>query len=286
MGWRINDLPVIGKELAKVGKIYDIASLPCSPSPEIWTLAFFYGIPRMLWALYKPDPLDTTWERVGRTRGIKRRQTFKFEEEYTQDIDLKPGLRWVRWAGDWAQRVGWWFLIVDAAINHAMYWQSAAYAFEGCKTPGNPYAQGTGSLGFDITANEWHHFPAPITEEKVFVGGVGACLIPAGYGYYSGAEINSIPHPDFPPEQQAVVRGWRLINVGDGSVLAQGEADVAQDGQSSKGAGFAKKPILSLTDKLTRWEYTCGGPGATRITSCSCTWTGAGIPNGLGQGDP
>jgi hypothetical protein len=283
MGWNNRKIPFIGDELAKIGKIYDMAMMPCSPTPEAWVLAFWYGIPRMLWALFKPDPIDDVWERVGRTRGVKRRQKFKFVEEYTEDIELKPSLRWVRFAGDWAQRVGWWMLIVDAAINHAMYWQSAAMAFEGCKSDDAAYAQGEGDDSGSVAPGAWKRLFIAVTDTRIFSGGIGEVFIPAGFGYYASFSVSSKGLHTVPPESQAMITGWRIISGSD--VIAQGDVTYSVDGKSNKGSGFVRKPVIGLTSKTLQFQVTSDSAGFWEAHG-TINVTGSGIPLGLRQGDP
>lgn len=286
MSWNPKKIPIIGGYYSKIGKIYDISTMPCTPTPEVWTLAFFYGIPRLIWALFKPDPFDETWSRVGRKRGIKRKQTFKFIDEFTIPVETTPSMQWVRWAGDWVQRVGWWFLIVDTGVDHAVYWQSAAYAFEGCKTPGSPYAQAsTTTPQQDTTGMNWKRAQLAVTAAHVFSGGVGEVFIPAGFGFHAGFTIQSEENQNFPPGQRATVTAWR-IRQDDGTVIASGSTTPNKEGDKSSGAGFVKKPILSAFSKTLIFEYTCGSDGWTLITGISISVTGSGIPIGLGQGDP
>jgi len=286
MGWRYTDIPIIGKQIAKVGKVYDIMQMPCAPTPEIWTLAFFYGIPRLLWSLYKPDPLDETWSRVGRTRGVKRRQKMRYTEEYTNDIKVGSGLRWVRWAGDWVQRIGWWMLIADAATSHALYWTSAAYAFEGCKTPNNPYAQGSLTTPYwEITGDLWQPVSNVAFDNKVFIGGGGKVFIPAGYGYYAGFTVACERIPAFEPNNTTSVVSWRILEEGVG-VIDEGETDVSPETGKGYASKAVKKPIIGIFDKVLSFEISTGGLLWTNITDVTVTVTGAGIPTSLGQGDP
>ena len=286
MGWNYRRIPVIGKEIAKIGHIYDMAVLPCKPTPEIWVLAFFYAVPNLLWSLYKPDPLDDVWSRVGRRRGIKRRQRMTFIEEYTEEIPLKPSLRWVRFAGDWAQRVGWWMLIVDAAIDHAMYWQSGAMAFEGCKSTGIPFAEGEQhGVTSETTGGEWKRLFVATEYWHIFGPGIGEVNIPPGYGYHASMSIASEPDENLSPNDPTTVLAWRIID-GDGAVVAEGETIEAVEGKSRVGNGFAKKPIIRLGGNQIQFQIKTGPVGWAKITSASFSVTGWGIPYGLKQGDP
>jgi hypothetical protein len=275
----------IGGELAKIGRVFDMASLPCQPTPEIWVLAFWYGIPRMLWSLFKPDTLDETWSRVGVRRGFKRRGRFKFFDQYqeAQPIKLPPGLRWVRFAGDWAQRVGWWLLIVDAAIDHAMYWQSAAMSFDGCATDNNPFALGDGDNLAVSHFPFWQDIPVAVTQTFIFGGGVGQVSVPPGFGYYAGFSLSSIGNPNT-PGFQSTVAAWRIVE--NGEVIASGETVPGLDGNSSGGAGFIRKPILGLSGKLLAFQTRLNQSGSCIIKEANITVTGAGLPTGLKQGDP
>lgn len=284
-GWFNNKTPIIGKELAKIGKIYNAAALPCQPTPEMWVYGFFYGIPHMLWTLYKPDPIDYAWDRTGLRRGLKRRQRFKIKEDLSNRIPATPTLTWIRWAGDWVQRVGWWMLIVDAALDHAVWWESAAMQWAGCQQPGQPYAQGEAT---DIGMShypQWQNIDLAVVHYNIFAGGIGQVIVPGAIPYSAGFSVTSIGNPIVPEWYQSTVAEWRILAEGD--VIAQGSTTPNADGVSHSGAGFIFKPNIFVGSRTLSFQTRLNRPGSCLVTHAAITVSGAALPlNTLGQGDP
>lgn len=154
----VRKLPLIGPWASKVGNIIDIAATPCSVDPEIYVTAAFVGIPRLVWSLFKPDAYDFKYDALKGGLGNKRKRRFKAGA--TQDVGLPvPKNKFTTIAfkvGDIAQKIGWYFIVVDATLDYVTYWTTAVYQMSGCDFPNAARAdleiQGG---GFTPTGGDW-----------------------------------------------------------------------------------------------------------------------------------
>lgn len=129
-------LPVIGPWIAKIGAISSILATPCNVTPTIFVEAFFYAAPNMIWSLFKPDPIDTKLEFAGRPHGRPRRSR-QMKEAEKRALGTFGNGKYSSFAwevNDLAQRVGWYLMIADVAIDNALLWTSTAYKWSGCPT--------------------------------------------------------------------------------------------------------------------------------------------------------
>jgi hypothetical protein len=143
------DLPIIGDDLARLGKIQEIYFTPCSPDAIVWVKAFFQQVPTAMLSLYKPQLIDVNIKH----RGGKPRKAKKLK--WSPSIFFRDALveipvpRWVPfrvWEG--AQRIGWYFLVADVAEHVAINWMSTAYKLNACQAAFLIYyrAKATGAL--------------------------------------------------------------------------------------------------------------------------------------------
>lgn len=132
----INQAPIIGPWISRIGQVQQIMSTPCSPDPEIWVMAFFHGVPNLVWGLFKPDPLDDYLDRTGVPHHKKRRRKFRVMGRIEAELPHPKGLGWAVFKlGALAQRLGWYMAIIDQATELAVHWSSMAYQWEGCRIP-------------------------------------------------------------------------------------------------------------------------------------------------------
>lgn len=135
-------IPLIGNQLYRVGQVYDIIAQPCTPVPSITVKAMFANLPMLVWSLFKPDPVDFLTERFGSVHKRRRKGRFTI-----QDVDIGlpkggGGIRNVEFATvKLLERVGWYFLVVDATVDFSINWMSMAYRYSGCQDPLSGYAQ-------------------------------------------------------------------------------------------------------------------------------------------------
>jgi hypothetical protein len=131
-----SDLPIIGDDIAKIGRIIDLYATPCSPDPGVWVLALWHAIPTFAASILKPEAVDIS---IRHRRGKPRKgKKFKFKASHLfPDAYLQiPVPRWVFFRiYELSQRIGWYFLLADAAENLGINWMSTAYKWAGCSTP-------------------------------------------------------------------------------------------------------------------------------------------------------
>lgn len=139
--------PIIGDWLGKIGAIQDIIATPCHITPKIYVSAFFAGIPRMAWALAKPDYFDDRKDFIrrpggksnplfGPRHGRRRRRRMKVDELLESEFPEAGGFgKYAFKLGELAERLGWYLMIIDASLDLDIYWMSTAYQWSGCQQP-------------------------------------------------------------------------------------------------------------------------------------------------------
>lgn len=130
------DLPLIGDDLAKIGRIIQLYTDPCSPVAEVWVYGFFQSIPTLFIALNKPELIDINIKKGGHRHRKGRKIKFGADALFRDAIIEVPVPRWVVFrVYEWTQRIGWYFLVADATENFAINWMSLAYKYNGCQSP-------------------------------------------------------------------------------------------------------------------------------------------------------
>ena len=134
------EIPVVGPWISRIGRVQRIMSSQCSIDPEIWVYAYFHSVPRLAVSLLKPTAFDLATERFEAGHKKKRKRKYHVTDTL-QDNSFKVGK--AAWAvfrlGEWAERLGWYMLVFDAATQLAIDWTSMAYQWSGCKSADNPW---------------------------------------------------------------------------------------------------------------------------------------------------
>jgi hypothetical protein len=138
-GWY--DLPFIGDDVTKIGRVIDLYSDPCKPSAEIWVYGMFTAIPTLFVALTKPELIDINIKHRGGKPRKGKKYRFKVGDIFRDALVEIPVPRWVVFRiYEWGQRIGWYFLVADAVEDFGINWISMAYKYAGCATPFLVYA--------------------------------------------------------------------------------------------------------------------------------------------------
>lgn len=194
----IRKVPIIGDEIYKVGQVYDLINMPCAPDAWMWVYAFWHEVPFVFASLFKPDSEDFVQERFGRPHHRKRRHKMRPDRYRPPDINPGKGLGWAAWKmSQWADRLGWYLLIVDTSLTFAINWTSLAYQYNGCAVPGKAYAIGerNGILDF-FGGGFWQGLSCPFWQYNIFGdAGESAVLIPPGKTGSMTCHIEFIPKP-------------------------------------------------------------------------------------------
>lgn len=133
---QVFDIPLIGDDLQKIGRVLDLYADACSPHPTLWVLAFWQAVPTAFISLKKPELIDIN---IAHRRGKPRKgKKFKFNADFIfRDAIVEiPVPRWVPFQiWELGQRIGYYFLVADVAENFLINWSTLAYKYEGCKSP-------------------------------------------------------------------------------------------------------------------------------------------------------
>lgn len=228
------DVPVIGAWTARVGHVYDIISTPCEIEPTIAVLAAFHAAPRALVGILKPDRLDLVAKRFGRPHGRRLPRRFRVIDELIMKVPPPvKKLGWCIWKlGDWAQRLGWYMLIVDAGIEFAVHWTSAAYQWSGCNVPGAPYCRMTtipnqifGPGGDDILFMNW-----ALVGKHIFSGDIDSIGTVEGFDCSVMIHLNaSDPGLGLP---RAGITNIKLYDEATDRILAEDDGYEGHDGRT------------------------------------------------------
>lgn len=212
----VYDLPVIGPWTAKTGHVIDILSTPCAITPTVMIKAAWHATPRLLIALTKPDRYDLVTKRWGGGHKRRSKRRFKVIDELVSEIPVPKNKisAAIFNLGNWAQRIGWYMLVVDATETFAIEWTSAAYQWSGCQTPGAPYCNmnivGHGPmLPYEAGAhiiNIWD-----LISRRIYSGDGNSISTTAGTEQSFGVGIQTQPVP--PGFKQASLSGGRIIDL-------------------------------------------------------------------------
>lgn len=177
------NIPFIGHNFARIGRVMDIVAQPCDVDPIVAVEAFVYSGLLMSATLFKPQYLNDQEEHFQHREILRPRRHGKRRINVDEELPgLGPGLKRVGWwiihIGELAQRVGWYFLIIDAGTQMAVNWTSLAYLWTGCTDPtsGNAKSNLNWTAGSPIFAggyvDQWQPFYAtyPCWSSTAWVG--------------------------------------------------------------------------------------------------------------------
>ena len=197
-------VPFIGAWKKKVTYIEKMWAQPCGVSPLMIVAGAFAASPVLLSAIFEPDCLDHTYDRVGRPHRKMRRLSANISD-YTKPLNAPlGGVGNALWSGAaLAQRIGFYSLLVDASLDWVIYGTSFAWQWSGCDDPN----QGFSSLAFEnttvallpaqtFTLNVWIEI-----DGHIFSGGPTGIATPAGHAVGCGFGLTQhtslfLPLPD------------------------------------------------------------------------------------------
>jgi hypothetical protein len=218
----IRKIPIIGNDIFKIGQVYDLINSPCDPDPMLWVYGFWQEVPMIFAMLLMPDPIDFVQERFGTPHHRKRRYRGKAAKLIPADISPGKGLGWAAWKmTEWVDRVGWYLLIADVAIDFALNWTTQVYQWAGCATPGQAYGIQYRNVGIEYGASGW--VPATLDHQHMHIfrdGGQSAITIPADYAPAFTTMIKVTPRP---PPYNAKNMAVRVVEMGTGQIIDMGK---------------------------------------------------------------
>jgi hypothetical protein len=138
------DIPIIGDQIAKIGRATTIFANPCAPNPTVWVYALFHAAPVMAVSLLKPELVDLNIKHRGRKDRKGKKMRFFQDYIFRDSIIDVPTPRWaVFQLYEFGQRLAWYFMVLDVTLDGVINWQTMVYQWSGCDDPsGPPYATG------------------------------------------------------------------------------------------------------------------------------------------------
>lgn len=214
--------------------VQDIWTDGCSVDPAIFVTAYFYNLPRLVWTLFKPDPIDTYVD-LKKPRGHKPKRNGRMRVGGVINPEGGGG-RGKQTAvfklGALAERIGWYFIIVDAALDLAVNWSSTAYQWSGCvggacstlwsKAENSPLVPGDASV---IT---WG-----IDQSDCGYGGVVGPTFPRDLPFTLGVSMRVKEYSPIGPPVGTVTA--HLVDMGNGATLS----NIGSSGDAGSENGFS-----------------------------------------------
>lgn len=213
-------LPFIGQGIGRIGQVYQIQANPCDIDVEIWVYAFWSGLPQLGWQLFKPEALDNVITRFGRPIGRHARRRFRAREVFSPTINPGRGLGWAAFRIVGAlEKIGWYFLVWDAATQTALNWTSLAYRWAGCTTPFAPFAHARLEGLWNIAPGQENWVPMSLVNEQTFIVTVDGIYVPPGYTANFTLQVQALPPT---PERPGRLTRAYLWNRNYGTIIEMG----------------------------------------------------------------
>lgn len=186
------NIPYVAGWKAKITRIKKIWMQPCDINPIIWALGYFAATPAIIYGLVKPDCLDATFDRIGRKHRKRRKASWSPEGMASPLPAPKGGIQWYAWrAAQWAQRAGFWAIIIDGTFDWVIHGTSFAFQLSGCEDPNQGYATVEashvlleGEQGVPNLFDEW--IP---TSAHIFTAGSEGINTPQGHAIGVGLSV-------------------------------------------------------------------------------------------------
>jgi hypothetical protein len=208
--YQVGKVPIIGPWYGRIGRIWNINSMPCAPEPLVIFQAAAVAAPRLLYSLFGPDCIDDAYDwlkggaKKGKGPGIKPRGGHRRGVGWkTQGSKNAPGYGdgslqdWVIPLGDLAQRIGWYMAVIDTSLEGVVNFSSLVYQYSGCKGFDTPYAQAKLNEGLPLAP--FGGVDQVVAWEKtgahIFNVGFAELVVPSGYNPGVGFSLATGPNP-------------------------------------------------------------------------------------------
>ncbi len=262
--------PLIGKSLAKFGRVGQMLASPCVPEPMLWVEAFFIGGAHAFWSLAKPSALGhgsplsmSVFGSHSRTRQPKEpNMRYRANGELIPgpEFQFPNGLGWTMFKIPFflARQVGWYLMIYDAFATGAYVWTSTAFKWAGCPVPTQPYAWCKEGAHL-VVPNE--HGTAGACKSSVVhdvAFGGGTAIIPGGSTYTAMFQCTSKPWSVLPNEF-VPANGFLRNNV-TGQTWAQSPQSESADGNKHT-VSIARAQTAGLANESITAVVNSGGAG-------------------------
>lgn len=134
------DIPFIGNQYARIGRVIDLFYTDCHPEPMLWVQGFFQAVPTAFFGIIKPELWDFSKTGHRPRHGKGRTGSFHAIWKFTDSIVEIPLPNWKAFSVfEMVERIGWWFIIADTTTEGAINWMSLAYEMQGCPAAHDAY---------------------------------------------------------------------------------------------------------------------------------------------------
>lgn len=273
------DIPLIGGQATKIGRIIDLWTAPCNVTPQINAFAFFQAIPTLLWSAVKPEIIDTNIVDSHRHRKKKPRPRFDVHDIWRDNLIDIPLPRWAIFrAAEFLDRVGWYFLIADATEDFIINWVSTAYLYVGCRLPYDAYAYRTTSGSLFFINNNGMTIFSLWGGSEVKNANITNQWCQLLVGEECRGTVNLVTRPWVVPSQAGRVDSIELVDLNTGKNLTTTHIPGKSDIWTTHQVGTAWRTLGSPQPRLA---VICRGkPGAVLINSAQCYFS---VIAGLGK---
>lgn len=274
INYLLNEIPVIGRWTAKIGKAYQIWGMPCSITPRAWVLATWYAVPKMLISPFCPSATDYLIRRTGQAHSARTK--FKWD---VWDIHEANGLGPLQYDGElawasfdlsrWGAQILWYAAWADAISDGVLNWTTLLHQYSGCTTPGNAVFEGlagpTNSVGQGICGPAFFNWGTLQNTGVAFAG--RKWTIPAFTDWSVGFSISTAPATVLGP----VYPTYKIINSTSGEVLAQ-QSSKPYFGSNGSSAFMIPQGPKKPTLETYEWTWDSDN-GCAPVTSGSLSIT-------------
>jgi hypothetical protein len=278
MGWELRqspsaqlfDLPIIGGDLAKVGRIINIYATPCSPYVEVWVYAFWQAIPTLFITLTKPELIDISIHKGNHKPRRGKKARFRASAIFRDALIEVPVPSWrVFRIYEFFQRIGYYFLVADALEDFSINWLSMAYKMQGCNQ--TPFAYFRGEMNHHLMGSGAAPGYYPINYNTIALDNIDSLyppLRPAINGTYRVTWSATFTPYGVPEQSEIPVTTTLLVDSQDATV---GEMSSLGAGRSFASGNATIEvlgppfPIFNLTGLFTQANKACYVDGTYAI---------------------
>lgn len=264
---QLYDLPFIGDDVAKIGRVIDLYAAPCQPTAELWVYAFWHNIPTVFISLLKPELVDINIHKGGHRPRKGKRAKFRANAVFRDALIEIPVPSWkVFRLYEWGQRIGWYFLVADTLEDFTINWMSTAYMWQGCPGLETPYAtwEATSALmlvqeaGIDVPLSN-----IGFSSIGVFPP-LATPLVPGEYQVSWGLRYDAyeVPGQSGLPETTQLM--WQSPS--GPQTLAYGDNGLTADGSAKGNSGSQR---VQVYDSSTRFRLSAFGSGPNKLCRMS-----------------
>ena len=269
--------PFVGGALQKVGIANEIGMMPCNPDPFMWVKGAFQATPYLVWSLACPEPLDAKFLTIQgpakgkRTHRLNRRFRMKNAGLLPASVFDNAG-RIALWRlGALAQRIGFYFIIIDAVPDFLINWSTLTMEYAGCLAGQKTSCTGGPSLpGVIWPANEWHLKLWTMTYDPLGAYSGGSFTLPGDTGWQCMLNFK-IDRTGADPASGTTIVKWRLWDETENHALSEFVFTACEPGEVKETIGTAAVYRFNDDDRQITPQIFVTGPNAD-ITGTEITF--------------